>query len=478
MTHADLILLAPQLTLGAFSLLLLMFGAFTNNARGTAVLGGLGFALAAAPLLCAPASGPLFALAGGGHLLQMSPFTNLALLGTLAVALLALPLFPSFFVRGGHKPELYVLLTLSVAGMAVLMAAADMLTLYVGLELMSFPIYILAAIVRDDAKSSEAGLKYFVLGGLASGLTLFGISLMYAATGTTNFLQLASFLNALSPSPLIHNPLVLVALALTLLGTLFKLSVVPFHMWTPDVYEGAPTPVTALMSALPKLAAFTLLIRLTMGPFMALHTIWQPALAVLAGASMLVGATLAIIQSNLKRLLAFSTIANVGFVLVGVVAASPQGAGGALFYLITYAVTTLGLFAAVIGSGATEVKHLRGLHSRNPQLAAVFALLLFSLAGIPPLAGFMGKFLVFSAVIQAGYTPLAILGVVASVIALFYSLWLIKVMYFEEPSHTIAMHIPTGLQWVLGFAGAVTLVLGILPSALSNLTLAAATAIY
>lgn len=473
MTYSDLLLLAPLLILGGSSLVLLMFGAFTNNARGTAVLSAVGFALAASPLMCAPKTGAVFALAGGGHLLQVSPFTNLATLGILAAALLVLPLFSGFFVQKGNKPELYVLLTLSVAGMATLVAAADMLTLYVGLELMSFPIYILAAFVRNDAKSSEAGLKYFVLGGLASGLTLFGISLLYAATGSTSFSVLYAALMSMQT-----QPLVLVALALTLLGTLFKLSVVPFHMWTPDVYEGAPTPVTALMSALPKLAAFTLLVRLTVGPFMGLHGVWQPALAALAAASMLAGATLAIIQSNLKRLLAFSTIANVGFVLVGVVAANPQGAGGALFYLVVYAITTLGLFAAIIGSGATEVKHLKGLHSRNPQLAAVFALLLFSLAGIPPLAGFMGKFLVFTAVVQAGYTGLAVLGVVASVVALFYSLWLIKVMYFEEPAHTVTVRVPMGLQWVLGFAGAVVIVLGLMPGALSNLTLAAATAIY
>ncbi|MBI1308916.1 MAG: NADH-quinone oxidoreductase subunit NuoN [Proteobacteria bacterium] len=475
MTLPTLFLLAPILMLAVSCLLLLMVGAFTNNTRLTGTLTMLAFLLAACPLLTHPGSGMLFA-AGGGHLVSLSPFTAMACLLTLALAALTTPLlFPSRITnnesRITSKPESFILLALSVLGMLTLIVASDMLTLYMGLELMSFPLYIMAALARDDAKSSEAGLKYFVLGGFASGLTLYGISLLYAATGTTSFAPLATALAA--PAPILT-----VGLVLTLLGALFKLSMVPFHMWTPDVYEGAPTPITAIMAALPKIAAFALLIRLTMGPFLALAHTWQPALAMLAAISMLAGATMAIVQTNLKRLLAYSTIANVGFIATGVVAANPAGQGGALFYLAVYALTTLGLFAALLATGATQTAHLKGLATRSPLLAALMLILLFSLAGVPPFAGFMAKFGVFLAAIQGGYTNLAIVGVLASVIAAFYSLWLIKLMYFEQPASATALEIPAPLQIVLAVTAALSLILGLLPTLLSTLTLAAATALY
>lgn len=481
MTHLDLILTAPLLILGLGSLFLLMLGAFTNCARTTCVATAVVIVAAMAQLVWQPASGPVFPIDGGagGHLIQVSPFTNIATLILLGVALLCLPLVrPYFNAAKAHKPEVYVLLTLALTGMVALITSAHLLTLYVALELMSFPIYILAAFLRDDAKSSEAGLKYYVLGSMASGLLLYGISLLYAGLGTLSYTGVFTALNNAAAAGDIA-PMLLVGTALILLASLFKLSIAPFHMWTPDVYEGAPTPVTAIMGALPKIAAFVLLIRLLTGPFDALGSYWQPTLAWLAIASMLVGAVLAIVQSNLKRLLAYSTIANVGFVLVGVVAANPQGASGALLYLAIYGLTTLGLFASLMASGAANVSDLKGLVTRSPYLATTFLVLLFSLAGIPPLAGFMAKLTVFTAAVQAGLVPLAVAGVLASVLALFYSLWLIKVMVFDHSDTlTPTPAIPASLKLVMVASVVATLALGVFPNLLGNLTLAAATAIF
>lgn len=478
MTHLDLLLTAPLLILGLGSLVLLMLGAFTNSTRATGIGAGALIVGAIAQVLYKPATGPVFPVESGGHLMHVSPFTNTASLILLFVALLCLPLICTYFkaINNGkfHKPELYVLLILLLAGAVAFITSAHLLTLYVGLELMSFPLYILAAFMRDDAKSSEAGLKYYVLGSMASGLMLYGISLLYAGLGTLSF---SGIFAALSTTP--ATPVVLIGITLTLLGSLFKLSVAPFHMWTPDVYEGAPTPVTAIMGALPKIAAFCLLVRLLNGPFLAEASFWQPTLAWLAVASMLVGSTLAIVQTNLKRLLAFSTIANVGFIMVGVVAGTAAGTSAVLLYLAIYTVTTIGLFAAVMAGNVTTVSDLKGLNTRSPWLAATFLLLLFSLAGIPPLAGFMAKLGVFTAAVGAGFTTLAIAGVLSSVLALFYSLWLIKVMYFDTPTYLEPTPaVPSALQITLLIAVAATLLLGILPTLIGNYTLAAATAIF
>lgn len=483
MNHLDLILVfltAPLLILGLGSLVLLMIGAFTNSARATGIGAAVLIVGAMAMLLKYPASGALFAVdaGAGGHLMQVSPFTNIASLILLSVSLLCLPLIGTYFKGKHHKPELYVLLVLAITGMLAFITSAHLLTLYVALELMSFPLYILAAFMRDDAKSSEAGLKYYVLGSMASGLMLYGISLLYAGLGTLSFSGIFTAINTAAASGTIA-PVVLIGVCLTLVGSLFKLSVAPFHMWTPDVYEGAPTPVTAIMGALPKIAAFALLIRLLNGPFLGVASLWQPTLAWLAVVSMLVGSVLAIVQSSLKRLLAFSTIANVGFILVGVVAGTAAGTSATLLYLAIYTVTTIGLFAAVIAGQVSTVEDLKGLATRNPWLAAAFMLFLFSLAGIPPLAGFMAKLGVFSAAVAAGFTTLAIAGLLASVIALFYSLWLIKVMYFDAPTNeTPTPVIASGLQIVLLICAAATILLGVLPTLIGNYTLAAATAIF
>lgn len=475
---ADLHLFLPHLLLAAGVLLALMYGAFTASARGTAILATVVLGTAAAVLLAAPVTGLAF-VTGFGPLASTSPFTIMASTITLGLALLCLPLAGVSLPGKLHKPEYYVLMLLAVLGMLVLTAAHDLLTLYMGLELMSFSLYIMVAFARDDATSSEAGLKYYVLGGLASGLLLYGTSLIYAAAGTVNFSGIAQALLA-ADATLINSPLFLTGMVLVGTSILFKLSVVPLHMWTPDVYEGAPSVTTAFMAALPKIAAMAVLVRLLNGPLEPLQPLWQTGLGWLAGLTMLAGSALAIVQSNVKRLLAYSTIANVGFVLLAVVAGSVTGNAAVLFYMAVYGIGTLGIFAALISLNASKVEHLKGLGKTHPKMATGLLVLFFSLAGIPPLAGFMGKFSAFAAALQAGLTPLVLVAGVASVIASFYSLWLIKVMFFDAPESTKprALAAGRGANVVLATSVAATVLLGLFPGLLMPLCLAAATALF
>lgn len=432
--------LFPTAYMALASLVLLMVAAFAPNPRITATLTIAACVAMLGVILHSPVTGTASALA------TVTPFTLAAQGLILLVAASASLLASTAFSKADDKAEYHVLIALSATGAMVLVSATHFLTLYVGLELLSFPLYILAAFKRDSAASSESGLKYFVLGAMASGLLLFGVSLLYAATGTLEFAAAATALNAITGSPLAVTGMALVGVAF-----LFKLSVVPFHMWTPDVYEGAPTPVTALLATLPKVAAFIILIRVLNLPFAGLHELWQPALAALAAASMVAGSALAIVQTSLKRLLAYSAIANVGFMLTGVVAATAAGHAGVGAYLVIYSLTSLGLFAAVVVlervTGAQlSTSHLKGLAQTNPSLAVGMLVLLFSLAGVPPLAGFMAKLSVFGAAVAAGYTSLAVVGVLASVVAAFYSLFLVKSMYFDAPVPQNDTANPSGSQ--------------------------------
>jgi NADH-quinone oxidoreductase subunit N len=328
-----------------------------------------------------------------------------------------------------------VLLMLATLGMCMMVSANDMLSLYVGLELTSLASYVLAAFHRGESRSSEAGLKYFVLGALASGILLYGITLVYGFAGTTGF----EGLNAVLRGQEERSTGILFGLVFIIAGLAFKISAVPFHMWTPDVYEGAPTPVAAFFSAAPKAAALGLMVRVLVGGFGAMAVDWQQIIVFTALASMFLGAVGAVGQTNVKRLLAYSSIANIGFALVGLAAATPQGIEALLFYTAVYLAMTLGSFLVVLqlrradGQPVELLSDLSGLSKVQPRLAAALAIFMFSLAGIPPLLGFWPKFAVFQAAVEAGLVPLALLGFIASVIAAFYYLRVIKVMYFDEP---------------------------------------------
>jgi len=332
------------------------------------------------------------------------------------------------------KFEYPVLIMLATLGMMLMISANSMLSLYLGLELQSLAIYVLAAINRDSLRSTEAGLKYFVLGALSSGMLLYGASLLYGVTGSTGYAQIAA---AAQAEGMTQNLGLTAGLVFVLVGLAFKVSAVPFHMWTPDVYEGAPTPVTTFFAAAPKVAAMALLIRFTQAALPSVALQWQQIIIFLSIASMVLGAFAAIGQTNIKRLLAYSSIGHVGFALIGLAANNAEGTAGVLIYLTIYVFMTLGAFACVLAmrrndGNVEEISELAGLAKTDLRLASVFAILMFSLAGIPPLAGFWAKWYAFLPAIKAGLYPLAIIGVVTSVIGAFYYLRIVKIMFFDE----------------------------------------------
>jgi NADH-quinone oxidoreductase subunit N len=330
--------------------------------------------------------------------------------------------------------EYPILVLLATVGMMLMISANDLVALYMGLELQSLALYVVAAIDRDSARSSEAGLKYFVLGALSSGMLLYGASLIYGFVGATGFAQIAAALSSCHASlGLLFGIVFLIA------GLAFKVSAVPFHMWTPDVYEGAPTPVTAFFAAAPKVAAVALFVRAMLGPFPSIVPDWQQIIILLSIGSMVLGAFAAIGQRNIKRLLAYSSIGHMGYALVGLAAGSEEGIQGVVIYMMIYLIMTLGSFACIIamrrdGRQLEEISDLSGLARTDKTLSFILALLMFSLAGIPPLAGFFAKYFVFVAAIKANLVTLAVIGVVASVVGAYYYLRIVKIMYFDEPA--------------------------------------------
>jgi len=446
----------PEIVLVAGAMALLMLGVFRpENDREAESIGWLAIAvlgLAAWLVISMPSDRQ--ALFEGGFLVD--GFARFMKALTLAAS--AGALFLSFdYMREvkAQKFEYPVLVLLATAGMLMMISANDLVALYLGLELQSLALYVVAAIRRDDLRSSEAGLKYFVLGALSSGMLLYGASLIYGFTGSTSFAAIAT---AAKNAGAAQDIGLIVGLVFLLVGLAFKVSAVPFHMWTPDVYEGAPTPVTTFFAAAPKAAAIALLMRVTLSAFSGIGPQWQQVVSALAIASMGLGAFAAIGQTNIKRLMAYSAIGNVGYMLIGLAAGTPEGARGMIIYLVIYVAMTLGAFACILSmrrpQGMVEdIDELSGLAQTNLAMATVLALLLFSLAGIPPLAGFFAKFYVFVAAVKEGLWPLAIFGVLASVVGAYYYVRIVKIMFFDEPKERFlsvppkaaAMMVLTGL---------------------------------
>ncbi|MFP3920655.1 MAG: NADH-quinone oxidoreductase subunit NuoN [Dichotomicrobium sp.] len=382
------------------------------------------------------------------------------------------------YLRGAQLniTEYPVLVLLATAGMMMMLSANDLISLYLALELQSLSLYVIAAFRRESLRSSEAGLKYFVLGALSSGFLLYGASLLYGFTGSTSFEAIA--LSAQTAGPSLG---LIFGLVFLLTGLAFKVSAVPFHMWTPDVYEGAPTPATALFSAASKAAAVGLLVRVLMSAVPALAAEWQQIVIAIAVASMGLGAFGAIGQKNIKRLMAYSSIGHVGYMLVGLSASSQQGTQAVLVYLAIYVAMTLGTFACILSMRRSEgmvegIDELSGLSRNQPMLAFLLAMLMFSMAGIPPLAGFFAKFYVFAAAVNAGLSWLAVIGVVASVIAAFYYLRVVKVMYFDEPADAF-QPLERGPGFVLAVTSAFTILFFLAPGPLVAAADAAAKAL-
>jgi NADH-quinone oxidoreductase subunit N len=375
--------------------------------------------------------------------------------------------------------EYAVLLLLSVLGMMLMISAGDLIALFLGLELQSLALYVVAAIRRDSVRSSEAGLKYFVLGSLSSGMLLYGCSLIYGFTGSVDFSVIARAAAGQSAGQVIGLTIGLVFL---LVGIAFKIAAVPFHMWTPDVYEGAPTPVTAFFAAAPKLAAMALLIRVLIQAFPDIAGQWRQIIVFLSIASMLLGAFAAIGQSNIKRLMAYSSIGHVGYALIGIAADSEAGTEAVLVYLAIYLFMTVGAFACILSMRfkdglVEEIDALSGLAKTNLPLAFVLAMILFSMAGVPPLAGFFAKFYVFAAAIKAELYALAVIGVLASVIAAYYYLRVVKIMFFDEAGPAF-LPVERGAGFVMTVSGLFVLLFVLLPAPLVDAALTAARALH
>ncbi|MFG1185548.1 NADH-quinone oxidoreductase subunit NuoN [Xanthobacter aminoxidans] len=464
----------PELVLAVSAIVLILIGAFRGEGSANLVTGLAIAVLAAAGVLVLLQPGTEVSAFNGS--LVIDPFGRFMKVLVSIGALVSLIMSVDWQAREKQaKFEYAVLVVIATLGMFMLVSAGDLIALYLGLELMSLSLYVVAAINRDSVRSTEAGLKYFVLGALSSGMLLYGASLIYGFTGSVNFLQIASI--AKEPSiGLIFGLVFLVA------GLCFKVSAVPFHMWTPDVYEGAPTPVTAFFASAPKVAGMAIFVRVLIEAFPHVSHQWQQIVAFVSLASMVLGAFAAIGQRNIKRLLAYSSIGHMGFALVGLAAGTAEGVRGVLLYMAIYLMMTLGTFACVLtmrrkGQAVETVDDLAGLARRNPLMALMLGALMFSLAGIPPLAGFLAKYYVFVAAIQAGLYGLSVVGVLASVVGAFYYLRVVKIMYFDEPVDAFDP-MPTELKAVLAVSGLFTIFYFVYPAPLIEAASVAARSLF
>ncbi|MEN8195481.1 MAG: NADH-quinone oxidoreductase subunit NuoN [Pseudomonadota bacterium] len=467
----------PEIVLAVSGMVLLMAGVF--GPRKGAV--GLVTKLTLVTFIVALAF--MAALAGG----SATAFDGMFISDQFAIFMKVMILAGSFFAvvmssdymknEGIARFEYPILILFATVGMMMMVSANSLLALYLGLELQSLSLYVIAAFHRDSLRSSEAGLKYFVLGALSSGMLLYGMSIIYGYTGALEFDALAA---AFGEGASVG---VVIGLVFMIAGMAFKVSAVPFHMWTPDVYEGAPTPVTAFFSVAPKIAGFALFLRVMLDPFGALVSEWQTIIVVIAIASMAVGSLAAIAQRNIKRLMAYSSIGHVGFALIGLAAGSQAGVRGVLIYLAIYVVMNIGAFAVILsmrrhGDMLESIDDLAGLSKNNPKMGAVMTAFMLSLAGIPWFAGFFGKFYVFMSAIEVGLYTLAILGVLASVISAFYYLRIVKIMYFDEAAEPFDRPAGKSLRMIMWGAAALVTFFIVYPAPLVNSAEAAAKALF
>ena len=465
----------PELALGLCAMAILIAGVFAppKGAFQLASMLALGALLITAGLVIITPQG-----LGYGGLFVADAFSRFTQVVILAGAALAIILSLDFNRQeeGLARFEFPVLILFATIGMMIMVAATNLMTLYLGLELQSLSVYVIAAFARDSLRSSEAGLKYFVLGSLASGLLLYGISLTYGFSGSMDFGHI--MLALLSGKPSVG---LIIGMVFVLSGLVFKASAVPFHMWAPDVYEGAPTSVTALLGSAPKVAAVALLLRVMVGPFGHLLPQWQLLVEIISIASLVVGALAPLVQTSIKRLMAYSSIGHIGYALMGVAAGTASGTSGTLIYLATYLFMTLGAFGVIIGMrrqgrSVEKITDLAGLGRNDGGLALAMTIFMLSMAGVPPLSGFFGKLYVFLAAIQSGLWTLAVIGVITSVIGAYYYLRIIKIMYFDAPVGVFDRRTPS-LSFVVAASGIVTLFFILVAGPLTAAAQAAASAI-
>jgi len=484
----------PELFLAAAALVLLMVGVFSNG-NAKQVTRRVSY-LATGVLVLA-----LF-LVVTYSTQATTTFSGLFITGTfpafakvLILAASAATLFMSrdFFERAEvQRFEYPILAVLATLGMMMMVSANDLIALYMGLELQSLSLYVMASIMRNDLRSTESGLKYFILGSLASGMLLYGSSLVYGFAGTTNFQVMADLFVAEQQAVQGPSTGLIFGIVFVLVGLAFKVSAVPFHMWTPDVYEGAPTPVTAFFASAPKIAALSLFVSVMLGAFGQLAAQWQQIIIVISVASMALGAFAAIVQNNIKRLMAYSSIANVGYMLIGLavggavasgVETQENGIEGMLVYLTIYIIMTLGTFGCILamkrnGTNVESINDLAGLSKSNPMIAASLAIFMFSMAGIPPLAGFFGKLFVFQAALQAELYTLAVIGVLTSVVGCYYYIRIIKVMYFDDAEETLDQSVGFEINAVVGVSAIIILAFFLYPSLITDGAAMAAASLF
>lgn len=480
----NLIPALPEIFLALAAMTLLMVGVFQSTAtadgalrasRLTSNLGVLSLVLALA-LVLTVSGAKLVAFDG---LFISDPFATYVKVLILVASGFTLILAQGWLERqGAHRFEYAVLVLFATLGMMMMVSASNFMALYIGLELQSLSLYVLAAFLRDDVRSTESALKYFVLGALASGLLLYGMSLVYGFGGAIDFDVVRAAIAGEGSIGLV------VGLVFITAGLAFKVSAVPFHMWTPDVYEGAPTPVTAFFAVAPKVAALALFMRVMMGPFGDLAAQWQQVIMTMAVLSMVLGSFGAIAQSNIKRMMAYSSIGHVGYALIGLAVADVSGVTGVLVYLTIYVFMNVGSFACIMAMrrGGRAVEHiyeLGGLAKTHPGMAASLAVMMFSMAGIPPLAGFFGKLYIFLAAIEAGFYLIAVIGVLASVVSAYYYIRIIKVMYFDEPGiEPLDTPLPVTITAVLAVTSAVIVLFFAFPSPVIRAAEAAAQSLF
>ncbi|MBB4265031.1 NADH-quinone oxidoreductase subunit NuoN [Roseospira visakhapatnamensis] len=463
MTELPFVLPAlPEMVLALAAMGLLMFGVFARGNAFSASTWGATYALLIAGLLLTAGLGTRVEAFYGQFVVD--DFTRYAkLLILVAVAATLLMSRRWMMAEDIRRFEFPVLMLLATVGMMLMVSANDLIALYVGLELQSLALYVMAAVHRDNARATEAGLKYFVLGAVASGVLLYGASLVYGFAGTTTFEGIQA---AVSGETVPVG--VIVGLVFVVCGLAFKISAAPFHMWTPDVYEGAPTPVTALFAVAPKIAALALFLRVLMEPFQALQADWQQVIIVMSVLSMVVGSFAAIAQDNIKRLMAYSSIGHMGYALVGMAAGTSEGVRGVLVYLTIYVFMNAGAFAVILAMRRQDrpveaIKDLAGVGRTQPLMALAMGVFMFSMAGIPPLAGFFAKFYVFMAAVDAGLIWLAIIGVLTSVVSAFYYLRIVKVMYFDEPLEGLDPIQCNALRAIMGVSAVVIVFFAVSP---------------
>lgn len=466
----DLISALPEIVIVSMAMVIMLADLMLKKSNRIAIYGLAQVSLLMAAYLTFTTHSPTVSYAFTGTFVDDTLADVLKLMIYLGTSLIFVYSRQYLQQRDMFRGEFYALVLFSVVGMMIMVSGQNMLTLYVGLELLSLSLYALVALDRDNVRSTEAAMKYFVLGALASGMLLYGMSMIYGMTGSLN---IADINIALMADAKIHAVLIL-GLVFIVAGLAFKLGAVPFQMWVPDVYEGSPTAITMLISSVPKLAAFAFVIRMLVQGLPSLFIDWQQMLMIMAVLSIIVGNITAISQTNLKRMLAYSTISHIGFMLFGLMSASMNGFISSMFYIVSYVLMTLAGFGIILllsrkGFEADKLDDLKGLNQRNPWVAFLMLIVMFSMAGVPPTLGFYAKFTVLQAALQAGYLWLVVFAVLMAVIGAFYYLRVIKLMYFDEPLDHTPISAPMDMRVILGVNALALLVIGLMPQSLMEL---------